>query len=765
MEAKIHIIPTFHHDIAYLRPESWYRDRAFTILDKAVSIMEEDKSYTYTVEQVYFFRDYYNNRPELREKLKNFIQNGQLHFAPGYWVVPDMSMPSGESLYMQAILGRKYLSEQFGYTPRSAFIADCWGHHAQLPQIISQSGYDYYVFSRCMYESFDIENYTWRGLDGTLLPTHWMSSAYAGIAFPDNVAAVNAQELHWEQASREGFMKLYEHNRAHCGGELQIIPAGGDMRMPAASAPAIVRQLQSESDMVPLEFSNFDRALDRIDFTSKPEYAGEFISTFQGSFVTNIDIKIRNKQLENMIYSLELLSVLRGAKTDFTPQWETVLKNQFHDIICGTVCDEALDQARAENTEVLETLDNIRRKLSVGGRAAYFNPNNFAVSEIVDIDGKAYKLEADAFGIADKKELAEVPATLPCTYENKYYSVKINQRGYIASLIEKSSGNELVGTSDIPFGSLQMQADNGDNWCEFEYPCEKDPQIYAINNPDPYDRAALPTHPKAMISADGVRAAKAYKLGDNCLRIVQSGVLNYWASNIPFTVTLTLNSDSPRIEYHTEIDCQTTRVRVRAAFPSFKDGCIRHQIPYGIIERGEGAQPAQMFMDNSMSNAGLALMNRGLPHNNTEDGIMMLALFRSVAMEYKCQSVKSYCLGEHFAFDYAICPHGKDADKLLWEQALSFNRPLIESSDTPLQSFKIDGAYISALRYTDIGIFLRVFNGTDEASECQICVPDGYTRYALTDGCMTPVHEFDDIPSDVLKLTLKPYAVQGIMFI
>ena len=45
MDTKLHLIPTFHHDIAYLRPESWYTERATAILDKALQLMEKMESY------------------------------------------------------------------------------------------------------------------------------------------------------------------------------------------------------------------------------------------------------------------------------------------------------------------------------------------------------------------------------------------------------------------------------------------------------------------------------------------------------------------------------------------------------------------------------------------------------------------------------------------------------------------------------------------------------------------------------------------------
>ena len=52
------MIPTFHHDIAYLKNEAWYIRRAFEIVDKALQLLEQDENYTFMIEQVYFLEEY-----------------------------------------------------------------------------------------------------------------------------------------------------------------------------------------------------------------------------------------------------------------------------------------------------------------------------------------------------------------------------------------------------------------------------------------------------------------------------------------------------------------------------------------------------------------------------------------------------------------------------------------------------------------------------------------------------------------------------------
>ncbi len=714
MSTKIHVVPTFHHDIAYLHPECYYTELATRILDQALAFMEQDETYTFTVEQAYFFKGYWESHTEKQEAMIRFTKTGQLQFAPGFWSVPDMCMPAGESMYMQVILGKRLLKNTVGAQPKAALIADCWGHHASLPQILTQCGYEYYAFSRCMNPDFAVENFRWQGLDGSVLNTHWMSTAYAGISFPDDAKVINAGELHWESASKEGLMNLHKRNAVHCKEEIQIMPAGGDMKMPAASALPIMKEWQKDDTIPTPGFSSFEQGLSLIRYSQTPVYKGEFVSSLKGTFATNILIKQYNRQMEHLLYTLEVLSVNKGQPVDLQEGWELALKNQFHDILCGTICDDALVQVYAEYEAAIQALENTRKQLSAMGEEAYFNPLPFALTQLLITPEDAKLLCADGFGYATVRTLEQTKFTLPGTFENDFYIAQLDERGFIVRLTEKQTGTVLANHPPIPFGSLLLQADNGDNWVEFEYPWEMDATLYTTNVPDPYDRSSLTTHRNAILSRCGVQKAMAVKLGEDGVQITQTGALQYWVTKIPFTTTVTLSAHSPRIDYHTEFDCNNRRLRLRVAFPQqVENGIIRHQIPYGMVERGEGPQPAQYAMDVENQTAGLTLMNVGLPANNTENGIMMLTLFRSVAMEYKCQSEASYNLGKHIACDYAIMPHGAKNDTLIWQQSLALQHPMMKTTKEPLTGYHVEGAMVSCLRYDGEDVFIRLYNGTD----------------------------------------------------
>ena len=176
------------------------------------------------------------------------------------------------------------------------------------------------------------------------------------------------------------------------------------------------------------------------------------------------------------------------------------------------------------------------------------------------------------------------------------------------------------------------------------------------------------------------------------------------------------------------------------------------------------AQVAQMFIDASDDRAGLALINRGTPANNLEDGVMLLTLFRAAAMEYKTASDLSYNLGKKISLDYAVCPHAADEDDALWQEAYRFNYPA-EKCILPMdyRRFGIEGAYLSAIRETEDGVFMRIFNPFEKAKEAVVTLPEDAGKVYFTNGLMENTEETaPEIQNGKIRLMLKPFGVQGL---
>jgi len=159
----IQIIPSFHYDVLYLKGYEEYLEISFKNIQEALRILRSAPDYTFLIEQVILLQEFWDRFPAERDALKGFAQDGRLAVSPGMYVMPDMNMPSGESFYQQARIGKQWLKENLETDATVCWIADCWGHNAQLPQILSQCGYEYYVFWRAMNrdEHYDEEKKLW----------------------------------------------------------------------------------------------------------------------------------------------------------------------------------------------------------------------------------------------------------------------------------------------------------------------------------------------------------------------------------------------------------------------------------------------------------------------------------------------------------------------------------------------------------------------------------------------------------------------------
>jgi len=764
MRKTAYLVPSFHHDIVYLRPEAEYTRGCFMILDEALNILNENPEYCFFIEQAWLLEKYWDARPEKRALMKSLAGEGRFAVEPGLYAVPDMNMPDGESIYMQATIGKRIVRETIGTEPRVAMITDCWGHHGQLPQILRDCGYAYYAFSRCMRRDVDRQNFVWHGVDGSEIRTHWMSTHYDGVGFPAKGAIENKDELQWVDAGIEGIGKLMKLNSEKCGDDAQYLPSGGDMRLPSAAAPMMVKKLNKSQNDFELVFSLPEKALEAVDWGKAVHALGEFQSAQQGSFTTNIRIKQADRQLSARIFTLEMLNCILDKNEDFTLAWKMHLKNQFHDTLCGTVCDGGIRDIEADFVTAGHLLDEIKRNLTKDiGETAYFNALPFETQ--VFENGALLKVPPMGFAPVSafvKTQKREEALALPLRFENAWYIAEIDKDGYISSLIEKKSGRELTGKAvheggKVPFGALTMQTDYGDSWWAISIPkIDRSNQGYAMNPPDGLFRSDVPTYfPR-------ISEAKVIYADSDRIVIEQKGEVRFWMSAVQFTTAVTLSLSDRKIAYHTEFLNTSKNIRLRAAFPVNGLNVCRHQIPYALVKREAGEQAVQMFTDASCEEAGLALINRGIPANNIEDGVMLLTLFRAAAMEYKTQSELSFNLGKKIELDYAVCPHASGEDDALWQEAYKFNYPCVKCiMPGQYRSFSVKGAYVSALRKTEDGAFLRIYNPTDEKKRVTISVPGDAGKVFYTNGLGEEKGNAGSVSGEY-TLTLNAYTVQGL---
>jgi alpha-mannosidase len=769
------LVPTFHYDVAYLKTHADYMPECLRILDTALDLLARHPEYRFMIEQVILLEAYWERRPERRDALVRFAREGRLTSAPGMYVMPDMNHCDGESLYQQVRLGKEWLEKNLGLKPDVCWIADCWGHHAQLPQILSQCGYRYYAFWRCMRRDVMRTRFLWKGLDGTSLRAHWLARGYGNILFPAEAAIQNAADQDLAGSGATSIGKVCADLLAVEALPTLMLCNGGDFLQPQASAPEAVRRLNAAGELPPLRFATPVDFLDSLDWSAAPSFDGEFNSALQGTFTSHIRLKQRNRELVRALLSLETLLVLAGRNApSLDAIWKILLKQQFHDIICGTITDAAVTDSLKEFDEASRAIDDAAASiLGLKGDPAVFNTTTVERTDRVLRDGRICRITIPPLGATPLDQAVPlpdpVPVSLPLSFATPWYRARLNAEGYLYSLVESRSGIELIRPDPAPFGSLGLQLDYGDLWLNFEAPLSGGSlaSILTQNNPDPYDRSAPGEITNRATMKPRVLSVRAVTVGADEIEVEQKGILTFWRLVVRYTTRMRLSVHHPRIEYETRLEPAGKHYRLRAAFPtSQRDGRILHEIPFGIQERGPAEHVAQTWAACLGPRAGVALLNQGTPGNTIDDGILMLTLFRSAAMEYKAHSELGFLDGIPHTFRYAILPVPAGAETEIVRQGVIFNTPCL-TGFRPKKHEKAgewrlagdDNVILSSLRWSGRMVLVRVYECAGRPGSAVLHLPARFCKAAPANGLQQPAGDFTSCNGS-LTLELKPFEIR-----
>ncbi|MFA6287193.1 MAG: alpha-mannosidase [Opitutaceae bacterium] len=789
----LHLLPTFHHDIAYLRRCDEYLPLCEKIIDEALRILALEPDYTFMIEQAFLLDWYWGKRPDQREALKRFYTEGRLTIAPGMWTVPDLNLPDGESFLQQIRIGKQWIAQHLGGEPGICWIADCWGHPPQMPQLVRSAGYSSYIFWRCMRPEVQQADFVWRGLDGSAMPARWMARGYANLRFPTGAEAVNAAELRFNNSSADSINRLVgELERYSAAGSSanQLVCNGGDMAFPQASGPGIIERLRQEGYPAELRFSSLAAFFDSRASADLPEVTGEFNSALTGTFTSNIRIKLFNRACTQRLLALEKLAVVRGVAEDFDPHWKLLLKQQFHDTICGTLADGALQDSLDEFASLQGMLDAAEGRL--GGRSdatraasAWFNACSFPRTVWLGDDTSPALLALPAHG-AVPADAARAPAgatggSLPEVFATSHYRARFDGRGFITSLVEASTGTECIETSKVggPFGALALVPDYGDLWLNHAGPLNGGSFQSSLtqNHPDPLARGSGEDFVIHGPFWPAITEVRVLFNGSDALVFEQHGTLSFWRQHVRFVTRVRLCAALPTIEYRTRFTPSGRDFRLRAAFgTSFNspDAVTRFEVPFGVVVRGAGEHAAQNFVARGGPKAGLAVLNRGTAGHSVEEGAILMSAFRSVAMAYKAPSELSYGEGVPHEINYAVMPYAGEATTQLVQEGAAFNQqpvPFAESVAVPSSGdYTTDCSHVvvSSLRAawpSSDGVAVRLAETSGWPALIHLKVPAGTTGWSEADGLGRRTGDWQPLSENGRWVgTLRPWEVLTLAF-
>jgi alpha-mannosidase len=157
-ELTVHIIPSTHDDIGWVKTVDEYfsgtnqkKSHAMVskILDSVVEQMSLRPNLKFTYSEMKFFTMWWNRQPEkIKAKVRQFVKEGRFEFTNAGWSANDEACPTYDDIIDNMMIGHRFLKEEFGVTPRVAWLVDSFGHSSGNARLYSDMGFEALFVSR-----------------------------------------------------------------------------------------------------------------------------------------------------------------------------------------------------------------------------------------------------------------------------------------------------------------------------------------------------------------------------------------------------------------------------------------------------------------------------------------------------------------------------------------------------------------------------------------------------------------------------------------
>jgi alpha-mannosidase len=137
--------------------------------------METYPDYVFGASQPQLYLWMKERYPSLYEKIKRRVAEERWEVQGGMWVEADTNLSGAESLVRQFLYGKRFFREEFGKDMRILWLPDVFGYAGSLPQIMRQSGVDFFMTTKLSWNvvnMFPHHSFIWKGIDGSTVIAH-----------------------------------------------------------------------------------------------------------------------------------------------------------------------------------------------------------------------------------------------------------------------------------------------------------------------------------------------------------------------------------------------------------------------------------------------------------------------------------------------------------------------------------------------------------------------------------------------------------------
>ncbi len=719
-----------HLDLAWLWPVRETKRKAIRTFSNAIYESEQCPNYVFNGSQPQQYEFIKEKSPELFEKIKQAVENGNIEPQGGMWVEPDTNLPCGESLIRQCFYGKTYFRKKFQKDVKTLWLPDVFGYTAALPQIIKKCGMDTFMTIKLSWNNindFPHHTFIWNGLDDSKVLVHMP---------PEGDYNSNATPY--------AFEKIYRQYKEKQVSDVALMPFGigdggggpGEYHINMAKRCENLRYIPN------VKMSSSEKFFDELkkDVSNYPKYKGElYLEKHQGTYTTQGKVKKNNRQCEVLLHFAEWICTMAYMQGKAYPHkeleeiWKEVLLYQFHDILPGSSIHRVYEECNARYEIIKKRLNDIIDD------CVYFlcsDDNSFVALNSIDFERIGYlkhNNEWYRYSLAPyssgKLEKADLPASLHFSnnvIENEHLKVVFNNMGQIEKIVDKPNNYNCVSSS---FNAVRIY---------------KDRFVHPYNAWD-IDINYTKHKPRDMKLAQ----SREYCDGNS---VVRENKFVYNSSSLVQRIILTENC--PYIKVENEVDWHETHKMLRIdAYPKNFNEKVLCDIQFGNIQRStktdnkiDFAQfeiPAHKWVDVYDGKYGVAILNDCKYGHRVKDGLISLNCLRSPVYPDKTAD-----RGEH-SFTYAIYPHKKKPmESELVKIGYELNNPVRiykGSADIkPLVTCNAENVILETVFVNDNGnIAFRMYETAGKETDTEICINTDYESIHETDMLFENAKEMD----------------------
>ena len=736
-----------HMDLAWLWPLRETRRKSARTLATVLANLETYPDYIFGISQPQQLAWIEQDHPDLFARVRAAIAAGRIECQGAMWVESDTNLVSGESLARQMLYGQRAWRHWFSLASRTCWLPDVFGYSAALPQILRQSGVEFFMTIKLSWSQvnrFPHHTFRWQSPDGSEVLAHMPpEGTYNSSARPGALLA-----------AERGFLDAGTSDRG-----LMLFGIGDGGGGPGEEHLERIARTRDLAGLPTVEPEPSERFFARID-ENRGDYAawsGElYLEKHQGTFTSQGRLKRFNRQLEWALRRVEFALSRAWLAGAAWPQerleriWKEVLLHQFHDILPGSSLGRVYREAEARSAELLAELATLTAGADALLPAGMQVVNDLAWERrrwIRAADGwrevRVAGLAATALPTAAAAITA--PTVTATSLENAHLRARFAADGRLASLWDKDHQREVLAG---PGNDLLCFDDPGDAW---------DLPLDYLRR-----RCERPILVATTTASDGPEAA-----------IIQTWRIG--ASTI--TQRVVLATHGRRLEFRTTVDWQERGRMLRVRFPTAVHAeQARCEIAVGSIARPTHANtswdsarfevPAHAWVDLSERGYGVALLNDCKYGYRLDGDVLDLALLRSPS-----NPDPDGDRGAH-AFTYAIFPHAGDhVGGGVLEEAHDLNQPLRLAQGhggaatlAPLITIDQPGIVVMAIKKAEDSdhLVVRLAETTGASSRITLRAAPGI-RAAHLANILEEHGEALAVVGGTASLVLPPWAIRTVM--